>query len=452
MYDKYSDNESWYKPLEREKTEVNEDEERYDFGSISRTRTFSEPYWSEKDIEEKKKKPRRSLTRFMGVLVLVLVVVIGSAIYFAEPDIVPEPNYSNKDSGTFSEDYKDFFSDYYEPIEDTDTAETTVTQADFDESYVFSYGEIMTGEELSLQEIYELCSPYVVSITANSNELSYSWGSGVIISEDGYIVTNTHVIEGSSSIIITLYDDTQYEASLVGADSTSDLSVLKIEASGLVYATFCDPDEVDVGDSVVAIGNPLGEDFRGTMTNGIVSAINRDISIDGQSMTLIQTNAAINEGNSGGPLINMYGQVIGITNVKMMTSSTYNNVEGIGFAIPTDTIKDVVEDLITSGVVTGRPAIGITVGSIPQSASDYYGLPAGLYVTDVSTGSDAELKGLAAGDVITKINGIEVTTTYDVSAILDVSEVGDVLEFEVYRSGETFVLEIELVETSDIYE
>ena len=168
-------------------------------------------------------------------------------------------------------------------------------------------------------------------------------------------------------------------------------------------------------------------------------------------MTLLQTNAAINEGNSGGPLINMSGLVVGITNMKMMSASFYSTIEGIGFAIPTDTIKPVVDSLIASGQVKGRPAIGITVGPIPSSASDYYDLPEGLYISGVSQGSDAERQGIIVGDILTAVNGVPVTTTYDVSAIKDSLEVGSTLVLTIYRSGRSFDVMVELVETSDIY-
>ncbi len=284
------------------------------------------------------------------------------------------------------------------------------------------------------------------------DEESYYGAAGIILTSDGYIITNTHVSGGNQrGFYRHALDNSQYEAKLVGADATSDISVLKIEAEGLTPAEFGNSDDLMVGDRVIAIGNPLGEELRGTMTDGIIFAINRDITYNGNSMTLLQTNAAINEGNSGGPLINLYGQVIGITNMKMMSSSIYSTVEGIGFAIPTGTIKPVVDSLINTGKVTGRPAIGITVGAIPDYASTYYDLPEGLYITKVSEGSDAEQKGILVGDILVAVNGIPVATTYEVSAIKDGLEVGGTLTLTIYRSGETFDVEIMLVETSDIY-
>ena len=306
-------------------------------------------------------------------------------------------------------------------------------------------------EELTLRELYERCIPSVVGITAMVPDGSgYFWGTGIILTEDGYIVTNTHILDGTDSVTVTLWDDRELEAKLVGADNVSDLAVLKVEAEGLTPAEFCGT-AVSVGDAVAALGNPLGEELRGTLTDGIISAINRDVSYNSHSMTLLQTNAAINEGNSGGPLLNMYGQVVGITNMKMMGTSAYSAIEGIGFAIPTSTIQEVVNQLLRNGRVTGRAAIGVTIGPIPEDAAAAYSLPDGLYVVSVAEGSDAAAKGLAEGDVITAIDGQGVTTTAQVGEIIAGLEVGDTITMTVYRNGETFDVEVALVETSDIY-
>ena len=183
-----------------------------------------------------------------------------------------------------------------------------------------------------------------------------------------------------------------------------------------------------------------------TMTNGIISAINRDMVYNGHSMTLLQTNAAINEGNSGGPLSKMYGQVIGITNMKALSTG----VEGIGFAIPTAVIRPIVNALLADGRVSGRVSIGITVGAISSAASDYYDLPEGLYISDVAEGSDAEKKGIQSGDMLLAVNGKAVTTTYDVSAVKDGLQVGDTVTLTIYRDGKTFDVKVKLVDTNDI--
>ena len=227
------------------------------------------------------------------------------------------------------------------------------------------------------------------------------------------------------------------------------MALLKIEASGLAVAELGDSNQLRVGDRVAAIGNPLGEAFRNTLTDGIISAIERGMNYQGRSMTLLQTNTAINEGNSGGALFNLQGQVIGITNMKMMSS--YSSIEGIGFAIPSATVCTVVNALVRDGEVKGRPSIGITVGAIPDTAKEKYTLPDGLYVMDVSDGSDAKEKGIKKGDVITAVNGIPVTTTDEISDIKNEMAVGDTIVLTVWRDGESMDVSLVLVDTNDIY-
>ena len=300
-------------------------------------------------------------------------------------------------------------------------------------------------DALCLQDIYSSVIDSVVSISSMTSSGTSS-GTGIIMSSDGYVITNHHVITGALVISVLTNDNQEFEAALVGSDEMSDLAVLKIDARGLQAAEFGDSSKLRVGDSVVAIGDPLGVQLRGTMTNGIISAINRDMVYNGHSMTLLQTNAAINEGNSGGPLINMYGQVIGITNMKALSTG----VEGIGFAIPTAVIRPIVNALLADGRVSGRVSIGITVGAISSAASDYYDLPEGLYISDVAKGSDAEKKGIQSGDMLLAVNGKAVTTTYDVSAVKDGLQVGDTVTLTIYRDGKTFDVKVKLVDTNDI--
>ena len=228
------------------------------------------------------------------------------------------------------------------------------------------------------------------------------------------------------------------------------MAVLKIEASGLHAATFGDSGALSVGDSVAAIGNPLTDSLSGTITNGIVSAIDRSMSFNSHPMTLIQTNAALNEGNSGGPLFNMYGQVIGITNMKMSNPYSDVTVEGLGFAIPSATVKAVADQLIESGRYV-RPGIGITVGAIDREDAAHYDLPGGLYISTVSPDSDAAAKGVQAGDILTHVNGIEVRKTDDVLAIRDSMQIGDSMTLTLFRDGETFDVVIELTDLSKLY-
>lgn len=424
---------SWYAPLESEKERAS----------------------AEKKTKIKKQKKNGWRVAFwccLGVLVLV-----GSSLIFREtgsgsaPDKSDAPAASEKlpsvDEG-LPDDWKEFFRSYYEAVENEPTR-VDIPRIKVPGGYTLTAKAASSGE-LSLQELYQKCSPSVVGISGyTGKEVGYSWGSGVILSSDGLILTNTHVVDGCDRAVVTLYDDSEYEARLVGADGISDIAVLKIEATGLPAAEFGLSDALTVGEHVAAIGNPLGESFRMTLTDGIISAIERGINYKGRSMSLLQTNTALNEGNSGGPLFNMYGQVVGITNMKMMSSGS--SIEGIGFAIPGATAVSVVNALIADGEVRGRPSIGITVGQIPESIAQEHNAPQGLYISAVSEGSDAEAKGLQEGDVLMEVNGQTVTTTSEVAAIKDQFRVGDSLHFKIWREGEIFEVDVELVDTNDIY-
>ena len=298
---------------------------------------------------------------------------------------------------------------------------------------------------LSLQEIYVRNIDSVVSISCSGYN-SGSTGTGVILSSDGYIVTNAHVVEGAGSISVLLTDNRSFSANLIGSDEISDLAVLKIQAEDLIAAQFGDYTQLRVGDTVAAIGDPLGVDYRGTYTDGIVSAINRDVAMDGRSMTLIQTNAALNSGNSGGPLINCYGQVIGINTMKIGAFTDSAGVEGIGFAIPSATVKDIVDQLVSQGYVSGRPTLGIEGEALSSFYQHYYRMPAGLYITYVQPGSDAYNKGIENGDMLLSINGQRITGMDDMKALLYDTEVGEAVEVIIYRQGERYRVELILGE------
>ena len=248
--------------------------------------------------------------------------------------------------------------------------------------------------------------PSVVGVTTESFQTysTGSTGSGIILSGNGYIITNNHVIEGGDNVSVTLDNGETYSAALVGADAKTDIAVLKIEAQGLQAAEFGDSDQVEAGEAAVAIGNPMG--LEGTVTAGIVSAINRNMMVNGVSMTLIQTDASINPGNSGGALINEYGQVIGVNSAKI----SVENYEGLGFAIPINQVKPVVEELIEKGYVSGRPLAGVSGRNLSAMAAAFYRLPQGVLVDQVDPNSDAALKGLAAGDILIGVDDIRVET------------------------------------------
>ncbi|CAH0542373.1 Serine protease, DegP/HtrA, do-like (EC 3.4.21.-) [Oscillospiraceae bacterium] len=301
-------------------------------------------------------------------------------------------------------------------------------------------------DALSLQDIYSTVIDSVVSISSMTSSGTSS-GTGIIMSPDGYVITNHHVITGALVISVLTNDNQEYEAALVGSDEMSDLAVLKIDARGLQAAEFGDSSKLRVGDSVVAIGDPLGVQLRGTMTNGIISAINRDLTVGDRTMTLIQTNAALNNGNSGGPLINCYGQVIGINTVKMSSYYTATaSVEGLGFAIPISVAKPIIDELIENGYVAGRPAIGISGDSLPSYYRTYYRLPDGVYVTSVNEGSDAKAKGIREGDIVTAINGEKICSIDELNTVKNQYAAGDEVTLTIYRSGTYYEVTVTLVD------
>ena len=271
-------------------------------------------------------------------------------------------------------------------------------------------------------------------------------GTGIVMTEDGYIITNAHVIYDSSeeyhageakAVSVLFSDKNEYDAKIIAYDVETDIAVLKIDETGFTPATFGNSDDLRVGELVIAVGNPLGFELFGSVTSGIVSALNREISINEKNMTLIQTDAAINSGNSGGPLLNSCGQVIGINSAKMSSSyaSGTASIEGLGFAIPINDARTIIDDLINNGYVTGRPQIGITAVDIDEMYSSYLGLPMGIYVRSVAEGSAAEMAGLRTGDVIIGINDEAVTSMDELNAIKNQFKAGDTITLKVYRDG-----------------
>ena len=266
-------------------------------------------------------------------------------------------------------------------------------------------------------------------------------GSGIIYNEDGYIITNYHVIENATSVVVTLYDEQEYEAVIIGADEASDLAVLKITTDKkLPAAELGDSSELQIGELVVAIGNPLGYD--NTVTDGIVSGLNRQLSDYTDEMTLIQTNAAINSGNSGGALVNSRGQVIGINSAKLVAS----NAEGMGFALSIDEVKPLVEQLINQGHVS-RPYMGVTINSqyqVNEETAERYSIPVGIMIYSVAENSPAEQAGLRAGDIIYRVNDTLIQTFEDLSEIIDDHKVGDQLQVVVNRDGQKVTVTVTL--------
>ena len=272
-----------------------------------------------------------------------------------------------------------------------------------------------------------------------------STGSGFIITENGYVVTNYHVVEGATTIHVTTHNDEKYPAVLVGQDKTNDVAVLKVDASDLPHVTLGSSTELAVGDQVVAIGNPLG-DLTATLTVGYVSAKDRDVTTEGATINMIQTDAAINSGNSGGPLFNMKGEVVGITTAKYSGSSASGaTIEGIGFAIPIDDVASMIDDLINYGYVTGA-YLGVMVSDMDKKSADYYNMPMGAYVQEVTPGYAAEKAGLKAKDIIVALGDYKVTSVSELTRVLRYFNAGETINITVYRGGMEQVLSITLDE------
>ncbi len=299
---------------------------------------------------------------------------------------------------------------------------------------------------MSIPQIYDTVSPSVVSIIStggNGIKTAVSSGSGVILTEDGYVVTNNHVIDGASIITVKTIAGQSLDAQLVGKDAKTDLAVLKVSCDKkLPAATVGDSAKLRVGDLAVAIGNPLQEELVSTLTVGYISAINRTMIIDKRQMTMLQTDAAINPGNSGGALINVYGQVIGITTAK----STGYDVEGLGFAIPMNEAVPIIESIIKNGYVTGRPLIGIQGIDVTEQIAAANDLPIGVYVDSVISGGAADVAGIQKGDVIVECNGEKIQSVDEINQIRDKHKVGDTLKFTLSRNGSKVKVNVVLQE------
>ena len=330
---------------------------------------------------------------------------------------------------------RDGFDYYYDEWESQESREITIPTHPYGQGAVLAV-EPDHGPELTAQEVYRRVNPSVVTVVAQLKD-GASLGTGVIFTEDGYILTNYHVLEGGSDCTIYLENDHSYAAKYVAGDADSDLAVLKTDLTGLPAAQFGDSEKLTVGDKVYAIGNPLGYELRGTLTDGIVSAINRDVWVDGRTMTLIQTNAALNSGNSGGPLINEYGQVVGINVIKM--TSRYSNVEGLGFAIPTASMERIVNDLLAFGEIRPEPLLGI---SVMRTAEEVAQGVRGLRVDSVTTGGAGDLAGIRKDDLLLTADGEELTTSQDLLRVRRRFYVGDSLDMTLWRDG--VILEVTL--------
>lgn len=299
-----------------------------------------------------------------------------------------------------------------------------------------------TGKSLTPKEVYAMnvnaCVGIATQITTNvwgQVASASASGSGFILTSDGYVVTNNHVVEGATSVTVKLYNGDEYDAEIVGTDEMNDVALLKIDATGLQTVTIGDSDQIEVGEEVIAIGNPLGE-LTFTMTAGVVSALDREINTDGKPINMLQTDVAINSGNSGGPLFDMNGNVIGITSAKYSGSTSSGaSIEGISFAIPINDALRVIYDLQQYGHVTGRAYLGVTVKDLDSSTGATYGLPTGPMIRTVEEGGCAEKAGLQEGDIIIGFNGSEISSYTDLVAALNKCRAGDTATIKVYRAG-----------------
>ncbi len=383
--------------------------------------------WHEAAKREKKR--RRNIWLFIGCLAVVAALVIGGVIWNSNRT-KPEDEPLTPDEGDSASSIVDIFKP---------TPQTTIPRVKGDPSVrlVISDREV---EELTAKEIYRKVNPSVVTVVAEENQ-GASIGTGVIMTSDGYILTNAHVISGGKSCWIALDTGATYDVQLVGYDEKEDLAVLKaVDARNLPCAEFGDADKLEVGDKAYAIGNPLGVELRGTLTDGIISAVDRQIEVKDGVMTMIQTTAALNNGNSGGPLINAAGQIIGINTLKMSNSGWEGEatVEGLGFAIPISSACFVVNDLIAQGEFRGVPTIGITVITNRDDNGDTH-----VEVYSVEPDYGAADAGVREGDIIIAADGRPVTQTSDLLAVRRNHVIGDTIVLTLRRGEET--LEVSVV-------
>ena len=371
---------------------------------------------------KKPKKQRKPISRGGIAIALAITMVFSCGLGFGGGYFANKVNTST--SGSLN-------------ITKTSNSGTTTTASST--SKANSTSEIV---KKTADSVVEISTESVVTGSFAQQYVQQGAGSGVIISQDGYILTNNHVINGANSVKVRLRDSTEYDATIIGSDSDNDIALLKVNATGLSPATFGDSNSLAVGDYVVAIGNPLGE-LGGTVTDGIISALARKVTIEDTQMTLLQTNAQVNPGNSGGGLFNANGELVGIVNAKQSATE----VEGIAFAIPINNVLDILSDLKEYGYVTGKVDLGIDFTDITSDETAfYYGVnQTGCYVLSVDSGSNAEKAGVTRGDLVTKVNDTDVSSSSDITAALEKAEVGDTVTFTVSRRGTSktisFVLE-----------
>ena len=380
-----------------------------------------------------KKKKRLGLWIFLGVMGLVAVVLVAAALLWhgTGHGAQNSDGYDGSQDDGDASSIVDIFADHDTHIPRVDSYDPTVRMTVTDSH----------GDELAAQWIFAQVNPATVLVVAQQGD-SASLGTGIIMTADGYVVTNAHVISGGTECWVVLDTGVSYDALLVGYDAAEDIAVLKlVDAADLPTAEFGDSDLTMVGDQVYAIGNPLGVELRCTMTDGIISAISRDVLVEGRTLNVLQTTAALNNGNSGGPLINRYGQVVGVNTLKMSGSGTPDEatVEGLGFALPISHVCFVVNDIIATGKFHGVPTLGLMVLTRENADGSTY-----VSVESVTEGGAAEEAGIQAGDVITAVDGQSVAMVDDLMAIRRTHIVGETMTLSCLRDGQTHTFTVSL--------
>ncbi len=417
---------------------------------VTQQPTFEPPVWQHQTVNVpvpeptppgKKKKGRGGAIVALALCFSLVGSALGAGGVLLAQELLAKPDTENSVPSEQEKDEAETPEQNGSTLLEGDRGNTVldITQIDTD--------KLMTAAEVYAANVGSTVG-ITTSITTNYwgfQSTSAASGSGFIISSDGYILTNFHVIEGSDSITVALYSGEEHEAQLIGYDESNDIAVLKIDAEGLAPVILGDSDNMNVGDDVVAIGNPLGE-LTFTLTAGKVSAMGREVTFSNNvTMDLIQTDCAINSGNSGGALFNMYGEVVGVTNAKYSgSSSSAASIDNIGFAIPINSIRSIVESIIEKGYIS-KPYMGVSVSDVSDEAL-LYGLPAGAAVQQIVDNSPAQKAGLQVGDIVTKAGDKEITGAQDLVDVVQTSQVGDELVLSVYRRGQTMELTVTIAE------
>lgn len=404
----------------------------------------------EAEVRKTEHHKRVMTTLIAAFIVLALLVVIGFQTIYIYKLSTGRHGIMTYDNVSYREDEESDSKDDKRDDKDIEAQRREVVDPLFDLEEASSVTD-PNKKTLKTWEIAEKVMPATASIfivqNTNGNEVTLSAGSGFIISEDGYVVTNKHVIDDAITnkdltIAVRIPGANEaYTAKIVGSDGQTDIAVIKlIDAENLPTVTLGDSDTLQIGELAIAIGNPLGT-FESTVTVGVISANSREMNFSGYPIALLQTDASINSGNSGGPLINSFGEVIGVTNAKITSA------EGLGFAIPINTIKGVIESIINVGYVANRPTLGVSIQTVVESS--YFGANAGFYVSELVSGGPAEQAGLEIGDRILKFDGVEITSTNDIISIRDSHNVGDEVIVEVERDGKNIKLTLVIGESAD---